>query len=81
MSAPRRFRTALPTTISYDSDVNVVEVIEAVVIFVAAVLSARLFPTTHTCVLAHNSHKSSQFSSKMGTGLTKDSEVGVELHL
>ena len=37
--------------------------------------------TTHTRVLGQNNHKTSQFSSKMGTGFTENEEVGVEIHL
>ena len=37
--------------------------------------------TTHTCVLGRNSHKTSQFSSNMGTGLIENGDMGVEIHL
>ena len=33
----------------------------------------------HVCVLGHNSHKTSPFSSKMRTGLVENDEVGLQI--
>ena len=37
--------------------------------------------TIHTCVWGQNSNKTCRFSSKMGTGLIKNGDVDVEIHL